>query len=108
MASKPKRAARGAAAEDEPKRAKNVALPGMEDAFDAEIENDATRYEHARDERMKKTEREVEAKTLLIQTMHKKGVKVYRRGDLEVVLVAEKETVKVRRKEDSAPAEGGE
>lgn len=106
MASK-KRGAKGAAADEKPKRARNVALPGMEDAFDAEIERDAIDYEEARDARMKKTEIEVEKKTRLIATLKNKGVKIYRRGELEVVLVAEKETVKVRRKEDRAPAEDG-
>lgn len=49
---------------------------------------------------MELTAKEVPAKEKLIDAMHKAGVKVYRRGNLEVVLTVEKEKIKVRLKSD--------
>lgn len=68
------------------------------------IERAAHDYVDIRDARMELTAKEVPAKQKLIDAMHKAAVKVYRRGNLEVVLTVEKEKIKVRLKDDSDTA----
>ncbi len=77
-------------------RGKTGRLPGMEDAEIEELEDQARTYVSARDERMACTETEVEEKTSLLGLMKKYDRKSYRHGEVEIKVVAEEETVKVR------------
>lgn len=85
-------------------KAKTGALPGMERKGIAEIEKLADKYADLRDERMGVLKKEVEARTLLIDAMHKHGQKYYEFEDngekIVVELVVSGEKVKVRRKEE--------
>jgi len=78
------------------KIARQKRLPGMENSKIAAIENAALNYVEGRDARMAATEEEVALKQTLIETMHKCGKAVYRRGNISVKLVVEKEGVKVK------------
>ena len=72
-------------------------LPGLEDSAIDVIEQAAANYEDRRDIRMAATQPEVQAKQRLLALMHEHGKAHYRRGDLDITLTAEKETVRVRR-----------
>jgi hypothetical protein len=92
------------AAKQSSKIARQKALPGMENAKIASIENAALDYVEIRDARQKLTIQEVDLKTKLIGLMHKAGKTEYVRGPITIKLVVEKEKVKVRvRDEDEAP-----
>ena len=71
-------------------------LPGMEDAKIAELESLAERYAEIRDKRIALNKAEVALKDQLIVAMHENEKEVYRRDGIEILLVAEEETVKVR------------
>ena len=75
-------------------------LPGVGDEKIAAIENAALDYAEIRDERQALTKREVETKQKLIELMHKKELKEYKRNGISVKLVVEEESVKVRVKSE--------
>lgn len=80
------------------------ALPGMEDAKIAAIENLALDYAELRDERVALSAREVDLKQKLIDKMHALGKTEYKRNGVQVKLTVEKEGVKVRVKEEEPPS----
>lgn len=75
-------------------------LPGMEDSAIEELEDAAKRYVGVRDERMALTEREVDAKDLVLTLMKRHDKETYRRDGLEIKVVHTDESVKVRFKEE--------
>jgi hypothetical protein len=60
------------------KRKKQQALPGMERKRIEELDSAAETYVEARDERMKLTEREVEARQALVTAMQRHNLTVYK------------------------------
>lgn len=95
-------------ADDKPKRgrppkAKQGHLEGMEPPVIKEIERAADRYVEARDERMRLSETEAEAKELLTAVMKKHELTVYN-YDGKDVFVENAETVKVRKHKE--PGDG--
>mgnify|MGYP001565495585 CR=1 FL=1 len=72
-------------------------LPGMEDEVLEAIERLAAVYEVLRDERIAANKPEKKAKQDLIVAMKMAGKQHYRRGDLDVQLTVEKESIHVRR-----------
>jgi len=85
-------------------------IPGIGDQKIAAIENAALDYAEIRDERQELTAKEVKLKERLMDLMHNKGLKEYKRGGISVKLVPEGENVKVRVRaeedlDEAAPAE---
>jgi hypothetical protein len=85
-------------------------LPGVGDVKIAAIENAALDYAEIRDERQELTTKEVDLKKKLLDLMHAKGLKDYKRNGISVKVQVEEETVKVRVRpeedlDESAPAE---
>lgn len=80
------------------KQPRQRALPGTQDGKIVAIEKAAHDYADIRDERMAWTEREVKAKTKLLDEMKKANKTKYQRGGLTVEIVPEKEKVKVRQR----------
>ena len=84
-------------------------LPTLERKKVAEVNAAAEGYVDARDERMKHTETEVEAREALIAVMKKHSLTVYRDDEasppLLVTLMPGEDRVKVRRDEEEEPAE---
>lgn len=74
-------------------------LPGIGDEKIAAIENAALDYAELRDQRQEIGRQEVELKKKLIDLMHKKEMKEYKRNGISVKLTVEEEGVKVRVKE---------
>jgi hypothetical protein len=76
-------------------------LPGVGDVKIAAIENAALDYAEIRDSRQELTKQEVDLKKKLLDLMHAKDLKEYKRNGISVVVKMEEETVKVRvRSED--------
>lgn len=71
-------------------------LPGTEDSAIAPLEAAAKRYAGIRDERIELNVEEAKLKANLIVLMHKHGKTVYRRHGIEITLVPEAESVKVK------------
>lgn len=93
-------------------KGRQTRIPGTENSEIAEVNAAAEAYVDARDARMKKTEKEVEAKEALIEVMKKHGLSVYKDDDatppLIVTLSPGKDKVKVTRAEDEADDDDGE
>jgi hypothetical protein len=86
--------------EKKPRKGKQTRLPGTErHDTHPDIEEAAAKYVEARDERMSLTKREVETKAVLLATMKAHKLDKYRcdSEDLEVEIVPEGETVKVKK-----------
>lgn len=96
MVRKAKAAKRGSKASKVKPKPKDQALPGMEDSVIKPIEDAAAEYADVRDERMQLTESETALKAKLLKLMHQHGKAVYKRGDIEVRVVPQDETIKVR------------
>ena len=71
-------------------------IPGIGDQKIAAIENAALDYAEIRDERQELTTKEVDLKKRLLDLMHNKGLKEYKRNGISVKVVMEEENVKVR------------
>jgi len=71
-------------------------LPGMEERKIPDLHAAAEDYAEIRDERMALTEKEVPAKANLLELMHKHGKETYKYEDVEISVVHEEETVKVK------------
>ena len=71
-------------------------IPGIGDQKIAAIENAAMDYAEIRDERQELTTKEVDLKKRLLDLMHNKGLKEYKRNGISVKVVLEQENVKVR------------
>ena len=80
-------------------------LPGTEDSAIAPLEAAAKRYAAIRDERIELNVEEAKLKASLIVLMHKHGKTVYRRHGIEISLVPEAESVKVKIKGADADEE---
>jgi hypothetical protein len=89
--------------------ARQLRIEGTEETRVKEIDDAAEAYVEARDARMAKTEREVEAKEALIGVMKKHSRDVYRDDDatppLIVTLVPGKDAVKVSEQKDEEEPE---
>jgi hypothetical protein len=79
---------------------KQASLPTMEDRRIPDLHSAAERYVEGRDERMAQTKLEVELKTKLIAKMHEHQKTTYLCDDIEIKLMPEGETVKVKRRKD--------
>lgn len=91
------------------KKPEQADLPGTEDSAIKPLEAAAKRYAAIRDERIELNVEEAKLKAGLIVLMHKHGKTVYRRHNVEVSLVPEGESVKVKIKkagDDEADDEG--
>lgn len=90
--------------------ARQAKIPGTERAKLKEVDAAAEAYVAARDARMKKTEKEVEAKEALIGVMKKHELSVYKDEDasppLIVTLTPGKDKVKVTQADDDAEDDG--
>jgi len=71
-------------------------LPGVGDKKIAAIENAALDYAEIRDQRMELSTQEVDLKKKLLDLMHAKKLKEYKRNGISVIIKHEEETVKVR------------
>lgn len=80
------------------KRPKQKTLPTMEDSVIQPIESAAHAYVEARDERMDASEIESKRKQALLGLMKKHNKTHYKRNGLEIDVIVEAETVKVRQK----------
>lgn len=79
------------------RRPKNPPLPGLEDAVGIpELRDVALQYADARDRRMNLLEEEVELKEKLLELMHKHKKEKYTCEGIEIRIVREEETVKVK------------
>ena len=78
------------------KRGKNKRLPGMEDAEIEDLEDAAREYANVRDDRMNLTREESSMKEKLLALMKKHKKEKYLHDGVEIKLVHEEETVKVR------------
>jgi hypothetical protein len=84
---------------DEPeklKKPRQARLPSMEDPKIEELEAAAEDYAAIRDERMALTPREKKLKDDLLAAMKRHGKEKYHRDGIEIRIVHESETVKVR------------
>lgn len=79
------------------------ALPGMENAKIAAIEKAALDYAEIRDQRQALTADESSLKKELLTLMHKEGKTNYKRNGISIKVITEKETVKVRVKDEGNP-----
>ena len=71
-------------------------LPGLEDRRIADLHEAAEEYVKYRDKRQELTTKEVELKQELLRLMHKHKKTEYRCDGVEVSIVMEEETVKVK------------
>ena len=78
------------------KRAKQADLPGMEQREIRALQDAAHEYAEVRDERQELTKREVALKTKLLSVMKENKLEKYRYQDVEIRVVHEEETIKVR------------
>ena len=78
------------------KRGKTKRLPGMEDAEIEALEDAAKEYANVRDDRMNLTREESGLKETLLELMKKHKKEVYRHDGVEVKIVHEEETVRVK------------
>jgi len=88
--------------EPEAKKPRQARLPEMEDPQIEELESAAERYAEIRDERMALTPREKQLKDDLLAAMKRHGKEKYNRDGIEIKVVHEKETVKVRLKKSES------
>lgn len=72
------------------------ALPGLEDRSIQALDDAALSYDEVKKARMKLTEQEVDAKTLVSELMHKAKKTHYKHGNIVIDLVPEGEKVKVK------------
>jgi len=96
-----KKAAKKSAKAAPKKIARQKTLPGMADRKIQAIENRALSYVEVRDARMELSQQEVKEKKFLMELLHKHGIKKYKRGNIDIELVVEKEKIKVKVKNTS-------
>lgn len=83
------------------KRPKQQEIPGTERPSNKKIDAAAEEYQEIKEKRMALTEKEVEAKAVLIAVMDEAKLKKYKNDELSVDL-EEKENVKVKRLKDDS------
>ena len=76
--------------------AKKLALPGMEDRAIADLHTAAESYADIRERRQALTTEEVALKRTILALMHKHKLTHYAYTEVEITLVPEEETVKVK------------
>jgi len=77
-------------------KAKQEELPGMEDREIIDLVTAARKYVDVRDDRQQLTLKEVELKSELLTLMKRHKKKEYIHDGIEIRVVAEEETIKVR------------
>jgi len=77
-------------------RPRQQPLPGTEDRAIRPIEEAAARYAEIRDQRMELNQDEAALKQSLIRLMKRNGKTHYKRDGIEIDLVSEAETIRVR------------
>ena len=82
-------------------------MPGTEDPVISEIEDLAESYAELRDKRIALLAQEIKIKDQLMQTMKATNKRHYHRDGIDVTIIAESETVKVKVKkaDDGTPVE---
>lgn len=88
-------------------------LPGIEGEGVAQkkipaVTKAANRYVEVRDQRMALTDKEVDAKAVLLNAMHENGLTIYRFDDYIVQIKEGKENVKVKSADDAESDGEGE
>ena len=78
------------------KRARQARLPEMDDPKIEELESLALDYASIRDQRQALTAQEVPLKQNLLNAMKARGKEHYKRNGIDIKLVSEQETVKVK------------
>lgn len=78
------------------KRGKTKRLPGLEDSEIEELEDSAREYANLRDDRMNLLKQEVAMKDSLLALMKKHSKRLYKHDGVEVKIVHEEETVRVK------------
>ena len=91
--------------EEKPKKPRQARLPEMDDPEIEELEAAAQDYAEIRDERMALTPREKKLKDDLLAAMIRHNREKYVRGNIEIKVVREAATVKVRIKKTSEDEE---
>jgi hypothetical protein len=86
-------------------REKQEDLPGMEDRLIKDLDAAAFEYAETRDQRMELSKTESELKTKLLGLMKKHGKESYIHDGIEITVVHEEETVKVKIKQEKEPEE---
>ena len=76
--------------------AKKLALPGMEDRAITDLHTAAESYADIRDQWQALTTNEVALKRTILTLMHKHKLTRYAYAGVEIILVPEEETVKVK------------
>ena len=79
---------------------KQTSLAGMEDRAISEIEIAAEEYVEIRDERMEMTKKEVEARSVVAETMRKHKKSQYHRNGLTITISSGDEKVKVKKEKE--------
>ncbi len=87
-----------------PKEPKQKRLPGMEDAEIQELEALAEEYDDIKNQRVALSAKEVPLKKKLLDIMKANNKTKYTRDGVEVELVVEEETVKVKIKKEKKAA----
>ena len=78
------------------KKAKQADLPGMENREIKELNDAAEEYASIRDERQQLTVQEVGLKAKVLSLMHKRKMNDYVFNGIEIHVIMEEETVKVK------------
>lgn len=84
----------------EEKKPKQARLPQMEDPKIEELEHVAESYAEIRDQRLALTPQEKKLKDDLLAAMKRNGKETYKRDGIEIRVVHEQETVKVKIKKE--------
>ena len=84
------------AAKEVKKGPRQQRLPEMEDSKISVLEDNALSYAEVRDERMALSAKEVELKGKLLDLMKAQKKEHYKRGNIKIDIVHEKENVKVK------------
>ena len=77
-------------------RPRQKSLPGMESTALKDLEDAAHEYADVRDERIELNQREANLKDKLMKLMRKHGKKDYAHAEVEIHLIPEGETVRVK------------
>jgi len=88
------------------KKPREQSLPGMEDRQISELHDKALQYAEIRDERMRLNGEEVELKTELLGLMKKHKKETYKYNGVEINIVHEEESIRVRVRQKEADEAG--
>jgi hypothetical protein len=79
-----------------PKRARQTALPGMQDKPIAVLEDIAHEYAEVRDQRMALLQQEVTLKQRALAELHKLKRTAYRQNGIEITIIPGDESIRVK------------